>query len=112
MKASEVLALVSAGYSKAEIEAMELESPAPEPVPTPTEPTPAPAPAQIVKAPEPSIGVKPEGVFLSETQFNTILQSLKAGNAKIDVPPAYDVNAVLGEHFKSLMLGEGGNKNE
>lgn len=117
MKASEVLALVQAGYTKAEIEAME---PAPAPAPAPVAPAPvAPAPApvapvapEIVKAPEPTIGAKNDGVFLSDTQFNTIMQSLRAGAASIDVPPTYDVNKVLGDHFTSLMLGEGGKKNE
>lgn len=52
MNVDKILALIGAGYTKAEIEAMEAPSPAPAPEPAPApapspEPAPAPAPAPV-----------------------------------------------------------------
>ena len=52
------------------------------------------------------------GVSMSNEQFTALLQSINAGNASIDLPPTYDINNVLADHYKTLMVGDSQKKGE
>ena len=103
-----ILALVNAGYTKAEIDAMmhpagatptpapvPAPDPAPDPVPAPAPapavapaPTPAPAPAQAeMPAPDPAPALAP--VQLTEAQLQQLIQGIAVttSSGKIEVPP-------------------------
>ena len=69
MKLEDVMALVRAGYTKAEIAAMDAPEPAPEPAPTPE-----PAP-ELAPAPEPAPQVSKTEALLRE-----ILGAMQLGN--------------------------------
>ena len=73
MKISEKAALAMAGYTKAEIEAMEKPQPAPQPVPQPApQPVPQPAPQPV---PQPA----PQPVPQQYDGLETLLQQLLQG---------------------------------
>ena len=76
MKISEKTALAMAGYTKAEIEAMERPQPAPQPVPQPApQPVPQPAPQPV---PQPAPQSVPQPVPQYEG-LETLLQQLLQG---------------------------------
>ena len=85
---NDIVALSNAGFSKAEILALT----------APVQPT---APVQT-----------DNGVSMSNAQFTALLQSINAGNASIDLPPTYDINNVLADHYKTLMVGDSQKKGE
>lgn len=57
-----------------------------------------------VQQPEPTTQAQ-NTVTMTDAQFTQIMQKLNQNNAAVDLPPKYDVNQVLGEHFKELMIG-------
>ena len=89
---NDIVALSNAGFSKAEILALTAQ---------PTAPVQPTAPAQT-----------DNGVSMSNAQFTALLQSINAGNASIDLPPSYDINNVLADHYKTLMVGDSQKKGE
>lgn len=112
MTIDQVIKLSELGFTKEEILALAPAQPVPEPTPapTPSEPTPAPVveptPAPVVEptpAPTPSAPIQ---AVLSQEQLTQLAQAINAGGAKVDVPPKYNVDDVLANHFKSLMIGE------
>lgn len=104
MDAKQILKLVDAGFTKAEI--FELAGiQAPDHVPDPKPETP-PAPKEKLEDPKPETPPTPAGVTMSDDQFNTLLQQLNVGSASIDIPPEQDMSQKLGEHFKDLMIGK------
>ena len=97
---SDIVALSNAGFSKAEILALTAQ-------PTVAQPTVAqPTVAQ------PTVAQTDNGVSMSNAQFTALLQSINAGNASIDLPPTYDINNVLADHYKVLMVGDSQKKGE
>ena len=88
---NDIVALSNAGFSKAEILALTAQ-------PTVAQPTVA----------QPT----DNGVSMSNEQFTALLQSINAGNASIDLPPTYDINNVLADHYKTLMVGDSQKKGE
>ena len=92
MKPEEVLALVNAGYTKAEIEQMSNPAPAPEPAPAPA-PEPAPAPA-----PEPAPAPAPESgnaeilsaIKALENRFTAAMQAASLSAAMLNNPSEGD----------------------
>lgn len=100
-----ILTLLNAGYTKAEIDAMQAPAgttpapapaPAPDPAPAPASapapaasaPTPAPAPAQVeTPAPDPAPALAP--IQLSEAQLQQLIQGIAVttSSGKIEVPP-------------------------
>ena len=93
---NDIVALSNAGFSKAEILALTAQPTVAQP--TVAQPT---APAQT-----------DNGVSMSNAQFTALLQSINAGNASIDLPPTYDINNVLADHYKTLMVGDSQKKGE
>ena len=87
---NDIVALSNAGFSKAEILAL----------------TAQPTVAQ------PTVAQTGNGVSMSNEQFTALLQSINAGNASIDLPPTYDINNVLADHYKTLMVGDSQKKGE
>ena len=80
--------------------------------PTVAQPTVAqPTVAQPTVA-QPSVAQTDNGVSMSNAQFTALLQSINAGNASIDLPPTYDINNVLADHYKTLMVGDSQKKGE
>lgn len=90
MKATEILQLINAGYTKAEIDAMELPEtaavpdPVPEPVPDPVpEPVPEAEPAPVKEAPQPEPvkpnPVNPEIQALTK-QINDLVSAIQKSN--------------------------------
>ena len=87
MKFDEVMMLIKAGYTKEEIQAMEIPAPTPEPEPAPTpEPEPAPTPE-----PEPAPTPEPEPAPMDQTmlmlrqmiqQNQQMLQAMQAANVQ------------------------------
>lgn len=101
---NDIVALSNAGFSKAEILALTAQPTAPVHPTAPVQPT---APAQ------PTAPVQTDnGVSMSNAQFTALLQSINAGNASIDLPPTYDINNVLADHYKTLMVGDSQKKGE
>ena len=101
---NDIVALSNAGFSKAEILALTAQPTAPVQTTAPVEPT---APVQ------PTASVQTDnGVSMSNAQFTALLQSINAGNASIDLPPTYDINKVLADHYKTLMVGDSQKKGE
>ena len=86
---NDIIALSNAGFSKAEILALTAQ-------PTVAQPTVA----------------QQNGVAMSNEQFTALLQSINAGSASIDLPPTYDINKVLADHYKTLMVGDSQKKGE
>lgn len=77
MKATEILALINAGYTKAEIDAMELPETAAAPDPVP-EPVPEAEPAPTTEAPKPD-PVNPEIQALTK-QINDLVSAIQKSN--------------------------------
>ena len=61
---------------------------------------------------QPMVQHNDNGVSMSNAQFTALLQSINAGNASIDLPPTYDINNVLADHYKTLMVGDSQKKGE
>lgn len=82
MKATEILALINAGYTKAEIDAMELPETAAVPDPVP-EPVPEAEPAPVTEAPKPE-PVKPDTVNPEiqalTKQINDLVSAIQKSN--------------------------------
>ena len=113
---NDIVALSNAGFSKAEILALTAQPTAPIQPTAPAQPI-APAlpiaPAQPIAPIQPTAPVQPDnGVSMSNAQFTALLQSINAGNASIDLPPTYDINNVLADHYKALMVGDSQKKGE
>ena len=88
MKPEEVLALVNAGYTKAEIEQMSNPAPAPEPAPAPApEPVPAPAPAP---APESGNAEILNAIKALENRFTAAMQAASLSAAMLNNPSEGD----------------------
>ena len=107
MDAKQILKLVDAGFTKAEI--FELAgTKAPDNVPDPKpEARKVEKPAGDPKPAEPKTDTPtPSGVTLSDDQFKTLLQQLNVQGATLDIPPEADLSEKLGEHFKDLMIGK------
>ena len=99
---NDIVALSNAGFSKAEILALTSQS-------TVAQPTAQPTVAQPTAQPTAQTD---NGVSMSNAQFTALLQSINAGNASIDLPPTYDINNVLADHYKTLMVGDSQKKGE
>ena len=118
---NDIVALSNAGFSKAEILALTAQPTVAQPTvaqptvaqPTVAQPTVAqPTVAQPTVA-QPTAPVQTDnGVSMSNAQFTALLQSINAGNASIDLPPTYDINNVLADHYKTLMVGDSQKKGE
>ena len=118
---NDIVALSNAGFSKAEILALTAQPTVEQPTlaqptvaqPTVAQPTVAqPTVAQPTVA-QPTAPVQTDnGVSMSNAQFTALLQSINAGNASIDLPPTYDINNVLADHYKTLMVGDSQKKGE
>ena len=136
---NDIVALSNAGFSKAEILALTAQPTVAQPAvaqPTVAQPTVAqpavaqptvaqpavaqptvaqPAVAQPTVA-QPTVAqptvAEQNGVSMSNEQFTALLQSINAGNASIDLPPTYDINNVLADHYKTLMVGDSQKKGE
>ena len=105
---NDIVALSNAGFSKAEILALTAQPTVAQP--TVVQPTAQPTVAQpTVVQPTAQPG---NGVSMSNEQFTALLQSINAGNASIDLPPTYDINNVLADHYKALMVGDSQKKGE
>lgn len=95
MKYTEVLALINAGYTKAEIDAMT----APEPQPITSEPEPAaPAPEPEAPAPEPAAPEPQENSMLAMLQEmiqqnQNMLQAMQAANIRAARQPEQEPEA-------------------
>lgn len=107
MDAKQILKLVDAGFTKAEIfELAEKQAPDKVPDPKPETPPAPKNPPEDPKLAEPKPETPaPSGVTLSDDQFKTLLQQLNVQGASLDVPPEADISEKLGEHFKELMIG-------
>lgn len=97
MKYTEVLALINAGYTKAEIEAMTAQEPqqiAPEPEPAAPEPEPA-APEPEPAAPEPERHENSMLAMLQEMiqQNQNMLQAMQAANIRAARQPEQEPEA-------------------
>jgi hypothetical protein len=112
---NDIVALSNAGFSKAEILALTAQPTVAQPTvaqPTVAQPTVAqPTVAQPTVA-QPTVAQTDNGVSMSNAQFTALLQSINAGNASIDLPPTYDINNVLADHYKALMVGDSQKKGE
>ena len=107
---NDIVALSNAGFSKAEILALTAQPTVAQP--TVAQPTVAqPTVAQPTVA-QPTVAQTDNGVSMSNAQFTALLQSINAGNASIDLPPTYDINNVLADHYKTLMVGDSQKKGE
>ena len=127
LDAQAILTLLNAGYTKAEIDAMQAPAgttpapapaPAPDPAPAPAPapvpaaapaPTPAPAPAQAeTPAPDPAPALAP--IQLSEAQLQQLIQGIAVttSSGKIEVPPTAQDSL---KKFYTAMYGDtkGGN---
>lgn len=103
MDAKQILKLVDAGFTKAEImEIMGVKVPDKVPDPKPEQPKPESVPEEV----KPETPPAPVGVTMSDEQFKTLLQQLNVQGASLDVPPEVDMSEKLGEHFKDLMIGK------
>ena len=122
---NDIVALSNAGFTKAEILALTAQptvaqSTVAQPTvaqptvaqPTVAQPTVAqPTVAQPTVA-QPTVAQTDNGVSMSNAQFTALLQSINAGKASIDLPPTYDINNVLADHYKTLMVGDSQKKVE
>ena len=122
---NDIVALSNAGFSKAEILALTVQPTVAQPTvaqpavaqPSVEQPTVAqPAVAQPTVAQpavaQTTVAQTDKGVSMSNAQFTALLQSINAGNASIDLPPTYDINNVLADHYKTLMVGDSQKKGE
>ena len=105
---NDIVALSNAGFSKAEILALTAQPTAQAQPTEQAQPTAQPT-AQV----QPTAQAQTDnGVSMSNAQFTALLQSINAGNASIDLPPTYDINNVLADHYKTLMVGDSQKKGE
>ena len=104
MDAKQILKLVDAGFTKAEI--FELAGKGKDLVPDPKPETPKPENPPEDPPKEPETPQTSQGVTMSDDQFRTLLQQLNVQGASLDVPPETDLSTKLGEHFKDLMIGK------
>ena len=105
---NDIIALSQAGFTKADILALTASQPT-----APAQPsTPVVQPSTPVVQPTAPVAKPTDGVSLSEAQFTALLQSINTGNASIDLPPAYDINQTLADHYKALMVGDSQEKGE
>ena len=137
---NDIIALSNAGFSKAEILALTSQqsaqptAPVAQPTAPVTQPTapvaqptapvaqptapvaqptaPVAQPTAPVAQPTAPVAQPKDGVSMSNEQFTALLQSINAGNASIDLPPTYDINKVLADHYKTLMVGDSQKKGE
>ena len=133
---NDIVALSNAGFSKAEILALTAQPTVAQPTvaqptveqPTVAQPTVAqptveqptveqptvaqPTVAQPTIAQPTSPVQTDNGISMSNAQFTALLQSINAGKASIDLPPTYDINKVLADHYKTLMVGDSQKKGE
>lgn len=105
MTLEQILKLTEAGYTKADIEALTAPKQAPA---TPKEAPKAPAaPEAPAITPEAKEEVKaPANFVLDQNQFREFLQTVRAGQAAIDVPPTVDINQKLAEHYTAIVTGQ------
>ena len=94
---NDIVALSNAGFSKAEILALTAQQN---------------AQPMVQQNAQPMVQHNDNGVSMSNAQFTALLQSINAGNASIDLPPTYDINNVLADHYKTLMVGDSQKKGE
>ena len=87
MELNDILKLVNAGYTRADIEAME----APAPADTPADAEPAPAPAQPDPEPAPAPTVNDERYDRLEKLLTTLIGAQQGLNVNADIGAA-DVN--------------------
>ena len=119
MKKEEILQLVQAGYTRAEIDAMESpaqqpqdlftqfmqfvadQQKAPAPAPAPA-PVPAPAPAS---APAPAPAPAPS--VMTPEQMTALLQAMRTAGSNIDLPPSQQETAdsILQARLSGLFTG-------
>ena len=111
---NDIVALSNAGFSKAEILALTAQAhPTAQVQPTAqTQPTVAQTQPTVAQTQPTAQGQTDNGVSMSNAQFTALLQSINAGNASIDLPPTYDINNVLADHYKTLMVGDSQKKGE
>lgn len=88
MDLDEILKLIDAGYTKADIEAL---TAAPAPADPPAEPDPAPAPAQPDPEPAPAPAVNDERYDRLEKLLTTLIGAQQGMNVNADIGAA-DVN--------------------
>ena len=104
MTLEQILKLTEAGYTKPDIEALtapKQATAAPKEAPKVTAAPEAPAVPEIkeeVKA--------PANFVLDQNQFREFLQTVRAGQAAIDVPPQVDINQKLAEHYTAIVTGQ------
>ena len=105
MTLEQILKLTEAGYTKADIEALTAPKQA---AAAPKEAPKAPAaPEAPATTPEPKEEVKaPANFVLDQNQFREFLQTVRAGQAAIDVPPQVDINQKLAEHYTAIVTGQ------
>ena len=92
MKISEKAALAMAGYTKAEIEAMEKPQPAPQPVPQPV-PQPAPQPAPQYDGLETLLQQLLQGQQTTAQAMQTMTQTLQANALGLGIQQQPTANA-------------------
>ena len=103
---NDIVALSNAGFSKAEILALTAQ-------PTVAQPTVAQPTVAQPTVEQPTVAQPTDsGVSMTNAQFTALLQSINAGSASIDLPPTYDINNVLADHYKTLMVGDSQKKGE
>lgn len=104
MTLEQILKLTEAGYTKADIEALTAPKQAPA---TPKEAPKAPAaPEAPAITPDPKEVKAPANFVLDQNQFREFLQTVRAGQAAIDVPPTVDINQKLAEHYTAIVTGQ------
>lgn len=98
---AQLAALAQAGFTKQEIIALITNSPAPVPAPAPA-PVPAPAPAPVpAPAPAPT----------SDTLAQALQKAFNLPDTILDLPPKYNLEDRLAEHFTGLLGGGKENNN-
>lgn len=109
MTTNDILKLIDAGFTKAEIAKLDPSLQfVPEQQPEHAKQDPkeqSKAEPKQEPAPDP---VQPtsSNVVLSDDQFTKLLQQLNVQGASLDVPPEQDMATKLGEHFKDLIVGK------
>lgn len=112
MTTQEIMALVNAGFTKADIMQLagagaktdaESQTEAQQIVPTVAQPI--ENTQTEVATPIPEQQKAKDTVTMSDAQFTQLMQTINSNGASLDVPPKYDIKNVLGEHFKDIMIG-------
>lgn len=99
MELNDILKLVNAGYTRADIEAME----APAPADTPADAEPAPAPAQPDPEPAPAPAVNDERYDRLEKLLTTLIGAQQGMNVNADIGAA-DVNTRTPEQILGSVI--------